>query len=138
MEGTPWRPFLYGASNGNLNPHLVLRFAADELVQIALLAYVGRWFACNLRRFLAPVVRSTKKGHRMMPFLCGASNGNRTRIASLGSWSFTIRLYPRMHILYTIPSDLSRGYSEKFPMDLRLSPTNNFTLHAHLPRFDIF
>lgn len=38
----------------------------------------------------------------------GASNGNRTRIASLGSWSFTIRLYPRMYILYTIFAVLSR------------------------------
>ena len=32
----------------------------------------------------------------------GASNGNRTRIASLGSWSFTIRLYPQ-GIVFIIP-----------------------------------
>lgn len=30
----------------------------------------------------------------------GAGNGNRTRITSLGSWSFAIRLYLRIHIFY--------------------------------------
>ena len=63
-------------------------------------------------------------------FAFGASNGNRTRIASLGSWSFTIRLYPRYHArylttrtLYTIFSDLSIGIGKFFsePFDtLRL------------------
>ena len=83
-------------SNGNLNP-------AEH-----------RKDSGGLKRSLAPIGRSIEKGCRMAPFFYGAGNGNRTRVASLGSWSFTIRLYPRMHILYTIFSNLSSPILREF------------------------
>ena len=57
--------FGFPEMNGNLNPHFVLRFAADELVQIALLVCAGRRFACNLRRVLAAVILTKRKGRRL-------------------------------------------------------------------------
>ena len=40
-----------------------------------------------------------KQAHKCL-LSFGAGNGNRTRITSLGSWSFAIRLYLRVHIFY--------------------------------------
>ncbi len=69
------------------------------------------------------------------PFPFGASNGNRTRIASLGSWSFTIRLYPRTRILYLMTTILSRGLrkfseniSPRFPPARQKFPSPDFFL----------
>ena len=64
-----------------------------------------------------------KRALHIKALFFGASNGNRTRIASLGSWSFTIRLYPRTCILYTIPRHLSRGISNFFSLSENFRPT---------------
>ncbi len=82
-------------------------------------------FVGSLQRLLASVLPPTEKGAAdAVPFSVGASNGNRTRIASLGSWSFTIRLYPRAYILYIKASVLSRGF--------RKIPPEHFVQELHL------
>ena len=111
-----WHPF--GASNGNLNPHLASR--AGQVAPWLCLFFTYRQLeavSCNHYSL------QKQRDAVWHPFAFGASNGNRTRIASLGSWSFTIRLYPRTCILYTIPRHLSRGISNFFSLSENFRPT---------------
>ena len=59
------------------------------------------WFSRELLLRRSSLYKKQKKRCCRNAFF-GASNGNRTRIASLGSWSFTIRLYPQ-RIVFIIP-----------------------------------
>ncbi len=86
-------PFLLLASNGNLNPSSLRSGASCFWGSILLGLLATRTGLSHL------LFTPSRKGRQRRPFLLGASNGNRTRIASLGSWSFTIRLYPRTRIL---------------------------------------
>ena len=92
----------------------------------------------NLLRLLASMTRSNRKGRRWASFSIGASNGNRTRIASLGSWSFTIRLYPLVFltcILYTIFFVLSIGIGKFFsePSDILRLFWRSLPKFLHVP-----
>ncbi len=103
--------------NGNLNPaehgsasNCVFGFCRSCI--FPQLASARSPHTCRFRslmRFLLVLLLAPmQKGRLCRPFCIGASNGNRTRIASLGSWSFTIRLYPRTRLLYIIGIGLSR------------------------------
>ena len=102
--------------NGNQNPSSPLRASAASCVRVIISLPSSATCGGHSRPLLFP---NKKRDGRCHPFLFGAGNGNRTRIASLGSWSFAIRLYPRTRILYTKHLRLSRGFRNIFALKQR-------------------
>ena len=96
--------------NGNLNPQFALKcelkkFAQQEFrLYCASVEFVQTYGFVHTHKLPAgsqPAAGAKKERRLKAPLFFGAGNGNRTRITSLGSWSFTIRLYLRHFIYFT-------------------------------------
>jgi hypothetical protein len=77
-------------------------------------------------------IRRASVTHRVT----GAGGGNRTRVASLEGWSFTIKLRPQKQVIYTSASGLLI-LRDRFPICAALGPAVPKCHRVTHPKFHI-